>query len=108
MISKGLSEPATQAFNLLMRTNNVSSRAALQVINLIPNGEEVKVMGLILDELRKNSNWADKPNGYAGAFLLAKEREETRPQFKAFFSEVMPTSKPWFKTSVKDEEWFNN
>lgn len=108
VISKGLSEPATQAFNLLLRTNNVSSRAALQVINLIPNGEEVKVMGLILDELRKHSNWTQKPNGYAGVFLLARQMEETRTQFKAFFSEVMPIPKPWFKTSVKDESWFNN
>ena len=108
VISKGLSEPASQAFNLLLRTNKVSSRAALQAISIIPDGEEMKVMGLILDELRKSSNWADKPNGYAGAFLLAKEREETRPQFKAFFSEVMPIPKPWFKTSVKDESWFNN
>lgn len=108
VISKGLSEPATQAFNLLLRTNNISSQAALQAIGLIPNGEEIKVMGLILDELRKHSNWTQKPNGYAGAFLLAKEMEETRPQFKAFFSEVMPKPKPWFKTSVKDESWFNN
>ena len=65
-------------------------------------------MGLILDELRKHSNWTQKPNGYAGAFLLAKEMEETRPQFKAFFSEVMPKPKLWFNTLVKDEDWFNN
>lgn len=108
VISKGLSEPATQAFNLLLRTNNISSQAALQAIGLIPNGEEIKVMGLVLDELRKHSNWTQKPNGYAGAFLLAKEMEETRPQFKAFFSEVMPKPKPWFNTLVKDEDWFNN
>ena len=58
--------------------------------------------------LRKHSNWSQKPNGYAGAFILAKEREETRTQFKAFFLEVMPKPKPWFSILVKDEDWFNN
>ena len=40
--------------------------------------------------------------------LYYSDVEETRTQFKAFFSEVMPIPKPWFKTSVKDESWFNN
>jgi len=83
-----------------MRTNNVSSRAALQVINLIPNGEEVKVMGLILDELRKHSNWTQKPNGYAGVFLLARQMEETRTQFKAFFSGVSALSNDVLESSI--------
>jgi hypothetical protein len=44
-------------------------------------------MRLILEELRQHSNWSEIPSGFAGAFLLAQELEETRAQFKAFIPE---------------------
>ncbi|MDT1887898.1 NTPase KAP, partial [Acinetobacter baumannii] len=88
--------------------SKVSSPSAIKAIGTIPQGEEKDVMRLILEELRQHSNWSEIPSGFAGAFLLAQELEETRPQFKAFISEVMPKLKPWFKSLIKEEVWFNN
>ncbi len=108
IVSRGLSEIADSAYRLLIRTSKVSSPSAIKAIGTIPQGEEKDVMRLILEELRQHSNWSEIPSGFAGAFLLAQELEETRPQFKAFISEVMPKLKPWFKSLIKEEVWFNN
>jgi hypothetical protein len=108
IVSRGLSEIADSTYRLLIRTSKVSSPSAIQAIGTIPQGEEKNVMRSILEELRQHSNWSDIPSGFAGAFLLAQELEETRSQFKAFISEVMPKLKPWFKSLIKDEVWFNS
>ena len=108
IVSRGLSEIADSAYRLLIRTSKVSSPSAIKAIGTIPQGEEKDVMRLILEELRQHSNWSEIPSGFAGAFLLAQELEETRAQFKAFISEVMPRLKPWFKSLIKDEVWFNS
>lgn len=108
IVSRGLSEIADSAYRLLIRTSKVSSPSAIKAIGTIPQGEEKDVMRLILEELRQHSNWSEIPSGFAGAFLLAQELEETRSQFKAFISEVMPKLKPWFKSLMKDEVWFNS
>lgn len=107
IVSKGLSEVAYSSYKLLVRTANQSSQAAIKAIGTIPDGEEKAVMASILEELRLHSNWSETPNGFAGAFLLAKELEETRTQFISFISEVMPMHKPWFKVYIKQENWFN-
>ena len=108
IVSRGLSEIADSAYRLLIRTSKVSSPSAIKAIGTIPQGEEKDVMRLILEELRQHSNWSEIPSGFAGAFLLAQELEETRAQFKALISEVMPKLKPWFKSLIKDEVWFNS
>lgn len=108
VISKGLSESADKAFHLLLRTSNVSSPTALKIIATIPTEEENQVMQLMLDELRKNTNWSKIPTGFAGAFLLAQEQEQTRVKFKAFCKEVMPTTKAWLKSYIKDVDWLND
>ena len=108
IVSRGLSEIADSAYRLLIRTSKVSSPSAIKAIGTIPHGEEKDVMRLILEELRQHINWSEIPAGFAGAFLLAQELEETRAQFKAFIPEVMPKVKPWFRSYVREEEWFNN
>lgn len=108
IVSRGLSEIADSAYRLLIRTSKISSPSAIKAIGTIPQGEEKDVMRLILEELRQHSNWSEIPSGFAGAFLIALELEETRAQFKAFISEVMPKPKPWFKSLIKEEVWFNS
>ncbi|MBE2172901.1 NTPase KAP [Acinetobacter oleivorans] len=108
IVSRGLSEIADKSYRLLIRTSKVSSPSAVKAIGIIPEGEEKDVMRLILEELRQHSNWSEIPSGFAGAFLLAQELEKTRAQFKAFISEVMPKPKPWFKSLIKEEVWFNS
>jgi predicted KAP-like P-loop ATPase len=108
IVSRGLSEIADSVYRLLIRTSKISSPSAIKAIGTIPQGEEKDVMRLILEELRQHSNWSEIPSGFAGAFLIALELEETRAQFKAFISEVMPKPKPWFKSLIKEEVWFNS
>ncbi|EMO5404194.1 NTPase KAP [Acinetobacter baumannii] len=105
-VSKGLSSDGETAFNTLLKVNNSSSRAAAQAIGNIPVGEESLVMSLILEELNKHTNWESKPNGFMGAFLLAKELEDTRPQFISFMNTVMVERTPWFNLLITKENWF--
>ena len=105
-VTKGLSSDGEAALNTLLKVTNSSSKAAIQAIGNIPVGEESLVMGLILDELNKHTNWDSKPNGFIGAFLLAKELEETRPQFIHFMNTVMAEKTPWFSVLIKKENWF--
>ena len=105
-ISKGLSRDGETAFNTLLRITNTSSRAAQQAIGNIPVGEETLVMDLILGELNNHNNWESKPKGFMGAFLLAKELEETRPQFISFMNTAMVEKTPWFNLMMKKENWF--
>lgn len=105
-VSKGLSSDGETAFNTLLKITNSSSRAASQAIGNIPVGEEILVMDLILGELSKHNNWDSKPNGFMGAFLLAKELEETRPQFISFMNTVMVKKTMWFSLMMKKESWF--
>ena len=105
-ISKGLSSDGESAFNTLLKITNTSSQAAQQAIGNIPVGEETLVMDLILSELNKHNNWESKPNGFTGAFLLAKELEDTRPQFISFMNTAMVEKTPWFNLMMKKESWF--
>lgn len=105
-VTKGLSSDGEAALNTLLKVTNSSSKAAIQAIGNIPVGEESLVMGLILDELNKHTNWDSKPNGFIGAFLLAKELEECRPQFIHFMNTVMVVKTPWFSLLIKKENWF--
>lgn len=105
-VSKGLSSDGETAFNTLLKIRNTSSKAAPEAIGDIPVGEEILVMDLILGELSKHNNWESKPNGFMGAFLLAKELEETRPQFISFMNTVMVEKTPWFNLMMKKESWF--
>ena len=105
-ISKGLSRDGETAFNTLLRITNTSSRAAQQAIGNIPVGEETLVMDLILGELNNHNNWESKPKGFMGAFLLAKELEETRPQFISFMNTAMVEKTLWFNLMMKKESWF--
>ncbi len=92
--------------NILLKITNTSSKAAQQAIGNIPVSEETLVMDLILGELSKHNNWELKPNGFTGAFLLAKELEETRPQFISFMNTAMVEKTPWFNLMMKKENWF--
>lgn len=105
-VSKGLSSDGETAFNTLLKIRNTSSKAAPEAISDIPVGEETLVMDLILGELSKHNNWESKPNGFMGAFLLAKELEETRPQFISFMNTAMVEKTPWFNLMMKKESWF--
>ena len=105
-ISKGLSRDGETAFNILLKITNTSSKAAQQAIGNISVSEETLVMDLILGELSKHNNWELKPNGFTGAFLLAKELEETRPQFISFMNTAMVEKTPWFNVMMKKENWF--
>lgn len=105
-ITKGLSSDGEAALKTLLKVTNSSSKAAIQAIGNIPVGEESLVMNLILDELNKHTHWGSKPNGFIGAFLLARELEDTRPQFIHFMNTVMVEKTPWFSLLISKEKWF--
>lgn len=105
-ISKGLSSDGEAALNTLLKVTNSSSKTAQNVIGNIPVGEETLVMSLILEKLNKHTNWESKPNGFIGAFLLAKELEDTRPLFISFMKTAMVERTPWFSLLIKKENWF--
>lgn len=108
VVSKGLSSEAESSLKILIKVSTLSSRAAITAIGSIPHGEEQKVMTLILEELSKHNEWNSKPIGFNGAFLLAKELEETQAQFIGFMNTVMPQKTPWFNLMIKNESWFPN
>ena len=105
-ITKGLSSDGEAALKTLLKVTNSSSKAAIQAIGNIPVGEESLVMNLILDELNIHTHWGAKPNGFIGAFLLARELEDTRPQFIHFMNTVMVEKTPWFSLLISKEKWF--
>lgn len=105
-ISKGLSSDGESALNILLKVSNSASQAAVKAMGNIPVGEELQVMNLLLDELNKHTNWESKPNGFMGALLLAKEFEETQPQFISFMNTVIVEKNPWFNLIMNKEKWF--
>ena len=68
--------------------------------------KEVAELESELDELNKHTHWGSKPNGFIGAFLLARELEDTRPQFIHFMNTVMVEKTPWFSLLISKEKWF--
>jgi hypothetical protein len=64
-------------------------------------------MANILDELRKVANWATKPRGFDGAWLLADLSEEAAASLSSFIRHTHRGAKtpPWLAALLKGAAW---
>jgi predicted KAP-like P-loop ATPase len=102
----GLSAIGTQTLITLMRApSRVSTAAKLAVKGLEPT-EPAPIMEALISELRKESNWNRKPDGFDGALVLADNWPEAGKLLSAFINSLSTKLPPWLKVIVKDAEWY--
>lgn len=103
----GLSPTGREVLDLLVVTNNTSSPTVENLLDTIPLEERVPVMEGVISHLRQISDWARKPEGFAGACLLARHSAEASKVLVRFLQELDLGDKPppWMTAALKVEQW---
>lgn len=103
----GLSATALESLRVLLSTTTTSSPSAKAALVDIPASEQGAVMSEIISSLRTHTSWSKKPNGFAGAQLLAELSTDAGQQLASFIRSVNPGRlPPWLSVLVKDCTWF--
>ena len=103
----GLSPNAREALETLAKTKNTSSLVAGKALNTLPAEEQVPVMEELINHLRQISDWAKKPDGFAGACLLANSSSEAAKILVRYLRNFNEQP-PWMKASLKDQKWYED
>jgi len=103
----GLSPAGRDILNALVELSNTSSPNAEQLLNTLPLEEQIPVMEGVISHLRQSTEWTKKPNGFAGACLLARKSSEASKILVRFLKELNLGGKPppWMTAALKDEQW---
>lgn len=103
----GLSASGAQALITLMRAPTRASKAAQQAVTGLESPELLPLMEALISELRKESNWNKKPNGFDGALVLADKSVEAGKLLGTFINSLgLAKLPPWLNVIVKDVEWY--
>jgi len=103
-----LSAAAAEALRVLMKTTTKASPAGNAAIQRIPDSERTAVMAGVIELFRKHPSWTNKPLGFEGALILARQSPESGALLAAFIRSVTPKLRPWLSVLVKDEDWFKS
>lgn len=71
----GISPAGREILDALIVTQNEASQTAKRLMQTIVLEEEVPIMEGVISHLRTVSDWANKPIGFAGAYILAEHSE---------------------------------
>ena len=95
---------ATEAGRANGKTDSLSSPAASKHISALDASDVLPVLDGLLTELRKVTDWSTRPQGLAGALLLASKFSEASASLKVFVRE-RDLKAPWFKALTKNFKW---
>lgn len=102
----GLSPKGRETLSTLVKTDNVSSPAGKQAVQGLSLEEHVPIMEGLIEHLRQESDWANKPKGFAGACLLAEQSAEAAKLLNNYIG-TLGDLRPWLKVLLKDQKWYN-
>jgi predicted KAP-like P-loop ATPase len=102
--SNALPPQAREALAVLLKTDSLSSPAASKHIAALDASDVLPVLDGVLTELRKVTDWSTRPQGFAGALLLASKFSEASASLKVFVRE-RDLKAPWFKALTKNFKW---
>jgi predicted KAP-like P-loop ATPase len=104
MRSDGMSPYAAETLSVLMKANAMSSPTAAAQLNKLDAGDALAVLDGLLIELRKVTDWSNKPAGLVGALVLG-DRFPVAAASMATYLRTVGCTKPWYKALVKNLEW---
>lgn len=103
----GLSPAGRKILELLLKTRIISSQTAKNSLAELSSKDCILVMEEIIKHLRSVSDWAQKPDGFAGAFILAKHSADAAKILKDYLRKVeIENPTPWLKAMLKAEKWY--
>lgn len=105
MYVMGLSQSGQEVLHTLLKVSSLSSPAAKKALETLSTDEQVPVMEEIVNHLRQISDWKKRPDGFAGAVLLAQQSSQAGGILRRFVISLGETS-PWMNSMIKDQEWF--
>lgn len=106
-LRSGLSAVAMASIKVLLKTDKMSSRKAVEAADAIPDAERVAAMSAMIETFRSHRDWLEAPEGFRGALILAKKSAEAAADLSAFIRRTNPDDlPPWLGTLVREEPWF--
>lgn len=103
----GLSPKGREALDALVRVDNISSPAGKEAAQGLPLEDQVPVMEGIIEHLRQITDWGKRPQGFAGACLLADQSTEAASVFHRYIG-GLGELRPWMKAQIKDQKWYKD
>ena len=106
----GLSPVGREVLNVLVDTKNISSPTAEKLLKTLPLEEQIPVMEGVISHLRQVSDWSRKPEGFAGACLLARHSADTTKILIRYLQELELEVKipAWMTAQLKQEQWYKD
>ncbi|ULJ59690.1 KAP family P-loop NTPase fold protein [Wielerella bovis] len=103
-----LSQKAQDALSILFKTTSRTvSQNTKNVIQQLTIDEQISVMEVLIEQLRKVDNWDKSPNGFTGACLLAENSEGGAKILNHFIIELKQSVKqPWLNVALKNANWY--
>ncbi|MCB1138610.1 MAG: KAP family NTPase [Leptospiraceae bacterium] len=104
---KDLSAEAASSLEVLARVTNQKSPNAKRAIERVPETEKEHVMDHLIQRLVGTLDWKDRPLGFTGALLLAKDHSESARKLESFLQGLFAGSRvpPWLLQTLKNESW---
>jgi predicted KAP-like P-loop ATPase len=104
--TKELSPEAKDILIALSNIKNVSAPSIPEKFkNLMPD-EEIKMMEILIEQLRQATDWSKIPEGFNGACILADAFDNAGKLLNNFIHELGTPKKPWLETRLKTVKWY--
>ena len=99
---RGLSEAAAEALKVLSAIQRRPSPNGTKVAKSIPHAERADVLGMLMTEMRRHSDWSSPPPELNGSILLAQEDAALWTDLHRFLTANGGASpKPWLRTVLR-------
>lgn len=100
----GISPAGRDILDALIVTQNEASQTAKRLMQTIVLEEEVPIMEGLISHLRTVSDWANKPIGFAGAYILA-EHSEASANILVRYLGSLNEQPVWLKRVLNQSSW---
>jgi predicted KAP-like P-loop ATPase len=105
--SATLSASSAEALRILSRVSNIASPTGKKAAETVPEGEHVGVIRELITSMRAHANWANRPEGFNGAFILAERSPEAGELLAVFLRQLPGNQPPWLGMALKNAQWFH-